>query len=184
MASNVAEGHVAGTAAAAGHAQHAVFPPFDTTHFASQIIWVALTFTVLYFLMSKIALPRVAGILSARKEAIEADLQRAAKLQEDATAAAAEHEKTLVDAKANAQALGREAHAQAAAEAEARRAKLEAELGAKLADAEKQIADKKTAAMANVDNIAVDAAHAILQHITGKKADAKAVAAAVKAAKA
>lgn len=184
MATQGAEGHAAGTEVPAGPAHEDVFPPFDSTYFAPQIIWLALIFGLLYLLMSKLALPRVAGILSTRKQTIGDDLAAATKAQQDAAAAAAAHEKTLAEAKGKAQALGQQAHAEAAATAEARRGQLEAELGAKLSEAEMKIAGTKAAAMANVEGIAVDVAHAILQHVTGRQADPKAVAAAVAAAKA
>jgi F-type H+-transporting ATPase subunit b len=184
MASQAAEGHVAGTEVPSSHAHADVFPPFDTNFFAPQIVWLAITFGLLYLLMSKIALPRVAGIISTRKQAIDRDLAAAAEAQEKASAAAAAHEKTLANAKARAQALGQQAHAEAAAAAGSRRDQLEAELAGKLQDAEKQIGDKKAAAMANVESIAIEATHAILQQITGKSAEPDAVAAAVAAAKA
>ncbi|MCW2317746.1 F-type H+-transporting ATPase subunit b [Rhodoblastus acidophilus] len=184
MATQGAEGHAAGTEVPAGPAHEDVFPPFDSTYFAPQLIWLALIFGTLYLLMSKVALPRVAGIFSTRKQAIADDLAAARKAQEDAAAAAAAHEKTLAGAKAKAQALGQQAHAEAAAAADASRGKLEAELGAKLTEAETKIAETKTAAMANVDAIAVEVAHAILQRITGRAADPKAVVDAVAAAKA
>jgi F-type H+-transporting ATPase subunit b len=135
MATQGAEGHAAGTEVPAGHAHEDVFPPFDSTYFAPQLIWLALIFGCLYLLMSKVALPRVAGILSTRKQTIGDDLAAANKAQQDAAAAAAAHEATLAAAKTKAQALGQAAHAEAAKAAEASRAKLEAELGAKLAEA-------------------------------------------------
>jgi len=181
MATQGAEGHAAGTEVPAGHAHEDVFPPFDSTYFAPQLIWLALIFGCLYILMAKVALPRVAGILSNRKQTISDDLEAANKAQQDAAAAAAAHEATLAEAKAKAQALGQQAHAEAAAAAEASRGKLEAELGAKLTEAEKKIAETKTAAMANVDGIAAEVAQAILHHVTGKPADASAVAAAIAA---
>jgi F-type H+-transporting ATPase subunit b len=184
MATQGAEGQAAGTEVPAGPAHEDVFPPFDSTYFAPQLIWLALIFGALYLLMSKIALPRVAGILSTRKQTISDDLAAANKAQQDAAAAAAAHEKTLAEAKAKGQALGQQAHAEAAAAAEASRAKLEAELGAKLAEAEQKIAETKAAAMANVDGIAVEVAQAILQHVTGAPADPRAVASAVAAVKA
>ena len=107
------EGHQAGTEVPGGPAQEGgSFPPFDPNNFAAELIWLAITFGAIYLLMSKIALPRVAKILAARKDKIDSDLATAAKAQEDAAAAAAAHEKTLADAKVKAQDLGNAAHAE------------------------------------------------------------------------
>ncbi len=182
MAQDVAEHH-AGTQVP-GTAPEGAFPPFDPAPFASELVWLAITFGALYALMSKLALPRVTGILAARKDKIDSDLAAASKAQDDAAAAAAAHEKTLAEAKAKAQALGQATQADMASQADARRAALEADLNGKLAAAEAQIATTKAAAMANVDSIAADAAHAILQHITGQPADPAAVSAALAALKA
>jgi F-type H+-transporting ATPase subunit b len=178
------EGHHAGTEVPGNPAQEGAFPPFDPANFSSELIWLVITFGALYLLMSKLALPRVATILAARKDKIDSDLASAAKAQDEAAAAAALHEKTLADAKAKAQAVGQAAHAELTAQADARRHALEDDLNAKLATAEAQIAATKVAAMANVDSIATETAQAIVQHITGQPADAAAVAAAVAAAKA
>jgi F-type H+-transporting ATPase subunit b len=178
------EGHQAGTEVPGGPAHEGgTFPPFDSNNFAAELIWLTITFGLIYLLMSKIALPRVANILAARKNKIDSDLAAAAKAQDDAAAAAAAHEKTLAEAKVKAQALGQAAHAESSAQADARRHALEADLNAKLAAAEAQIATTKTAAMANVDGIAIETAQAILQHLTGQPADASTVAAAVAAQK-
>ncbi len=183
MAHDAAEHH-AGTEVPGGPAHEGgAFPPFDPAHFTSELVWLAITFGALYGLMSKVALPRVANILAARKDKIDSDLATASKAQDEAAAAAAAHEKTLADAKAKAQGVGQAAQADMSAQADARRAALEAELNAKLAEAEAQIAATKTAAMANVSSIATDAAHAILQQITGKPADPAAVTAAIAALK-
>ncbi len=179
-----AEAHHAGTEVPGGPAHEGAFPPFDPVNFTGELVWLAITFGALYLLMSKVALPRVGNILATRKDKINSDLASAAKAQDEAAAAAAAHEKTLADAKAKAQGVGQAAHADLTAQADARRQALEADLNAKMAEAETQIAATKTAAMANVDSIATDAAHAILQHITGQPADANAVASALAALKA
>lgn len=178
------EGHQAGTEVPGGPHEGGAFPPFDPNNFAAELIWLAITFGAIYFLMSKIALPRVGKILAARKDKIDSDLAAAQKAQDDAAAAAAAHEKTLAEAKAKAQAVGQAAHAEAGKQADARRAALEADLNGKLAAAEAQISATKTAAMGNVDAIAAETAQAILAHITGKPADAAAVSAAIAANKA
>ena len=165
------------------HAGH-TFPPFDTATFSSTLIWLAITFGLLYYLMSKIALPRVENILHMRAAKITADLKEAHQAREKSEKAAAEHDKTIAAAKAKAQALAQQTQTQINAENDAKRHALETQLNGRLADAEKQIVETKAKAMANVESIAADAAGAIVERITGRPADAKAVAAAVADAKA
>ena len=171
----------AGTEAPGGGHENA-FPPFDATHFASQFVWLAITFGLLYLLMSRVALPRVANILKDRGDRVAADVDAARAAQEKAEAARVEHDRTLAEAKARAQAVGQEAHQQLAAETDAKRKALESDLNAKLAVADAQIADMKTKAMANVESIARDAAMAIVEQITGKAADPEKIAAALASA--
>jgi len=45
----------------------APFPPFQRETFASQLVWLAIAFVVLYALVAKFALPRVGGIFAARR---------------------------------------------------------------------------------------------------------------------
>lgn len=180
MASNT----TATTEAHGGAGDHGgAFPPFDSTHFASQLVWLAITFGLLYVLMSRVALPRVGRILENRAGKIAGDLAAARAAQAQAEEAQVAHEKTLAEAKAKAQELGQEAHRGLAAETETRRKALEGELNAKLAAADSKIAATKAKAMANVDSIATDAAAAIVEQLTGRKADAGKIAAAVAGAK-
>ena len=150
----------------AGH-QANVFPPFDAHNFLPQLIWLAIIFGLLYVLMSRIALPRVANILEARRARIARDLDDARAMQDQAQAASAAYDKTLADAKARAQGLAQQTHDKLHAEAEAKRHALEDELNGKLAAAEKQIGETRDRAMSSVAGIARGAAAAIVQHITG-----------------
>ncbi len=150
----------------AGH-EKGPFPPFQKEHFASQLVWLVLSFVVLYALLWKFVLPRVASILTARRARIESDLAEAARAKAESEAALARYEKSLADARANAQTIAAKTHQELAARSETRRKELEAGLAAKLADAEKQIGATKTAAMKNVRGIAIDAAGAIVERLTG-----------------
>ncbi|MFZ0557776.1 MAG: F0F1 ATP synthase subunit B' [Methylovirgula sp.] len=155
------------------------FPPFDAANFSSIFIWLVLSFGLLYLLMSRAALPRVKNILHARQSKINGDIGEASRKRAQADRASAEYQKTLADARGNAQSLAQETYARLAAEAEAKRHALEAELAAKLSASEAQIEATKAKAMSNVGQIAHDAAAAIVEHITGKPAEAKTIAAAV-----
>jgi F-type H+-transporting ATPase subunit b len=157
------------------------FPPFDSSTFPSQLVSLAVAFVVLYIIVSRFAVPRVGGIIEARHNAIEGNLAEAQKLRDQSDAALKAYEGELAAARSRAQAIGNETREKLNASAEAERKALEAKLAGKLADAEKQIAATRTAAMRNVKSIAADAAGAIVQRLTGTTPDAATVDKAVDA---
>ncbi|MGH6852156.1 MAG: F0F1 ATP synthase subunit B' [Methylocella sp.] len=180
MASIQQQGPVAGTGTAAGGGRgETSFPPFDMANFTAMLIWLALSFGLLYLLMAKIALPRVESILHTRAQKITNDIAEANALRAQSDEAAAALDKTIADARAMVVALAQETHARLAAEAESNRLALEAELNARLAASEMQILEMKAKAMGNVEAIAGEAAAAIVQRITGKPADPTAIARAI-----
>jgi F-type H+-transporting ATPase subunit b len=143
------------------------FPPFDPTWYASTVFWLLVTFGIVYYLMSKIALPRVSGILATREGKIDGDLKAAAAMQEKAKAAGEAYEKLLADAKAGAQATAQKAKDAAATVAETKRKSVEAETAAKIAKSEAGIMTARDKAMTNVAGIAADTAADIVRRITG-----------------
>ena len=155
------------------------FPPFDKETFASQLVWLVITFVALYLLMSKIALPRVGGILENRRGKVAADLVEAQRLKQQSEDAIAAYEKALAEARANAQAIASKTRDKLMADADARRKTLEAKLNERLAEAEKSIDATRKAAMANVKGIAVETASAIVERLIGAKPQDNAVDAAV-----
>jgi F-type H+-transporting ATPase subunit b len=146
-------------------AGHNAFPPFQRENFPSQLVWLAVSFVLLYVLMAKVALPRIAAIFADREKRIDA--------------ANAAYEKALADARVRAQAIAAETREQQAAAAEATNKRLEAQLHERLAAAEQSIAATRTAAMANVGAIAADTASAIVERLIGKAPAAHEVAAAL-----
>lgn len=148
-------------------AEHAVFPPFDATTFTSQLFWLAITFVILYWLMGKVIIPRISGILAARASRIAADLGTAEKAKADAEAAVAGYEKQLATARANANAIAETARNDAKKAAAAERASIEAGLAQRLSEAEVRIGDIKSKALAEVGAIAGDATDAIVKALSG-----------------
>lgn len=160
-----------------GH--HGAFPPFEASTFASQILWLAISFGALYFLMSRIALPRVASILEVRSDRIASDLAEAQRFKTESEQAIAAYETSLAEARSKAQKIAGETRDKVNAEADTQKKAIEADLAARLAKAEQQIADTKTKALSNVRAIAVEAASDIVAQLLGDKPDAKDVEAAV-----
>ena len=170
----------AGTQAPGG--VKAPFPPFNPDTFGSQLFWLAICFVVLYVLLSRLVLPRVASIFAARRGRIEGDLEAARRLTAESQAAIEAYEKALAEARAKAQAIAGATRAEFSARAEETKKRLEAELAAKLARAELQIETTKKAAMANVRGIAADAASEIVKRLTGEAPGKQSLERAVDAA--
>jgi F-type H+-transporting ATPase subunit b len=167
------------TSTAAPGGEPVTFPPFNTETFPSQLVWLVLTFVLLYAVMAKWALPRVGRVIDNRQKRIAGDIEEAGRLKSESDAALAAYEKALADARGRAQTIANETHAKAAADAQAARQKIEDALNVKMAEAEKTIAAAKTAAMANVRSVAKDAAGAIVERLIGAAPSDKAVADAV-----
>ncbi|MDQ4134954.1 MAG: F0F1 ATP synthase subunit B' [Pseudomonadota bacterium] len=168
----------AGTEAHGG-AQDVGFPPFATETFGGQLLWLAITFGLLYFLMSRFVLPQLSGIIEDRRQTIAGDLDEAAAMKTRAEEAGTAYEKSLAEARARAQALAQETRAKLSAESEARRKALEADLAERLAQAEATIATRKTEAMSNVRAIAAETAAAIVERLTGRAPSPQAIEAAL-----
>jgi F-type H+-transporting ATPase subunit b len=155
---------------AAGAAEHGnAFPPFDATTFPSQLLWLAITFGLLYYLMAKVALPRIAGILEDRRDRIATDLDMSERLKGESEDALAGYEKALAEARGKAFEIAEAARDAAKAAADAETAETEADLARKLEGAEARIADIKSKALAEVGGIAHDVTGAIVASLTEAK---------------
>ncbi|QGM47704.1 ATPase [Methylocystis heyeri] len=168
----------AGTLAHGGAHEGGAFPPFETANFEHQLVWLVLVFGLLYVLMSRIALPRIAGILAHRENTIGSNLDAARELQAKAHAADAQNNATLRAKKEEAQAIGREGQEKIGAEVGALRANAEKKFAEELAAAESRIAAEKAEALSHVESLAKDAAAAIIAKLTGAHVDANVIAAA------
>ena len=171
---NAAAGHAADAASAPG------MPQLDFSNWGNQIFWLLVTLVVIYFVLSRIALPRIAAVLAERQGTITNDIAAAEELKAKAAEAEEAYNKALVDARAEAQRIVAEAKAEIQADLDAASAKADAEIAAKAAESEKAIAEIRAGAVDSIREVATDTANEIVSALGGK-ADAKAVTAAVEA---
>ena len=164
-----------------GHGAKASFPPFEPSTFAPQLIWLAIVFTALYVLMSRVALPRIAEVVEGRAERIARDLEAAQKLKGETDKALAAYEKAHADARAKASGIAKETRDRLQADTDKERARVDKETAAKIADAEARIAGTKAKALASVNDIAADVAGTIVSALTGHSATADEIKSAVAA---
>lgn len=148
-----------------GHSK--VFPPFDTTTFPSQLLWLSLTFGLLYLLSSKVLLPRIGSIFEARRRRITSDLDAAQQLKAETETAITSYEKALREARERAQAIAEEMRGKIKLEMDAHRGRVEADLSSKILEAEKKISASRDKVMGEVETIAAEAAEAIVEQLIG-----------------
>ena len=167
-----------GPALAADEHGSAGMPQFDVTRFPSQIFWLVVSFAVLYFLMAKLVLPRIGGIVESRDAKIQADLDAAQKANDAARAAAQEQEKALSTARGQASQLVREAAEAAAAQTSAKMHEIADRLAGEITAAERRIGEQRSQALTGLAGMSAEIASAVLTRLVGS-ADAGAVAQAV-----
>ncbi len=156
-----------GEAAGAGGEASGGMPQLDPTSFPGQIFWLIIAFALLYWLLAKRALPRVADILETRQDRIAADLDRAQSLRQEAEEAMARHEQLVADAQARARAELDAAHARIQAEATRQESELEGSLQRRLAEADQRIAAAREEALKALEEVARDAARDAVGRLVG-----------------
>ena len=168
-------------AADAGHAaQSAGMPQLDVSTFGNQIFWLLVTLAVLYWVLSKVALPRIDAIISDRQGAITGDLMQAEEFKKKAKDAEAAYGKALADARTEAGKIVAAQKAEIQKELDAAIAKADAEISARTGESEKRIAAIRDSATADARSVAREVT-AELVRAFGGKADEAAIDAAVDA---
>src|SRR6185437_2974818 len=154
-------------------------PQLDLATFPTQLIWLAITFLVLYLVMRAVGLPRVGGVIAARRGRIEGDLEKAAQMKNEAEAVIAAYEKALAEARMQAQITLRETTEHLNARAAARQHEVVAQLNRETQAAERRIAEAKAQALGSLREIAIEATREAAQKLTGAALDGARAAGAV-----
>jgi F-type H+-transporting ATPase subunit b len=168
--------------ATSAHAEGGM-PQLDFHDFAPQIVWLVISFVVLYFVMSKLAVPAISGTLEKRQGKIQADLDAAEKASEETRALVAAYDKRLADAREQARRAQREQAEADSAAAGQRLAELGQKLGARIDEAEKRIAGQRAQVMEGIEQMATDIAADVYGKLAGQPADRAALGSRVAALK-
>jgi F-type H+-transporting ATPase subunit b len=142
-------------------------PQLNPLDWAPQLIWLLITFGVLYLLMVYVALPRIGAVIDARADRIAKDLAQAEMFRRETEEAIAAYEQALAEAKQKAHAIIEEGRAKLKAETAEQRAGLERDLAKKSAEAEARITEAKNSAMREVNTVAADVAADIVRRLIG-----------------
>jgi F-type H+-transporting ATPase subunit b len=162
--------------------QAAGFPPFKTETFPSQIFWLVVCFAFLFVVLWRSAGPRINGVITSRRNAINADIAAADAARGNAEAASAAYQTALAGARARAQSLAEDNRQKLNAEIAKAKADAEAEAHRAMADADARIAATRVEAQGHMIKAAEEAAIAIVARLTGETVAPADAARAVKEA--
>ena len=126
-------------------------PQLDVSTYASQLLWLVLTFVPLYLIVYKVVLPRISDVLEARQDKIDDDLKKAAARRDEAETVLAEYERFQADAHAKGQESIRAVQEEIKADAVRRNQELSDKLAEQTAAAEQRIHAAKAEALANLN---------------------------------
>lgn len=157
-------------------------PQLDVHTYLPQVVWLVITFTALFLIMWRLAVPRIADVLEARQKRIDDNLDKAAESKKEAEEALEAYEKAIADAREEARGATAEAMAAVAAETAEREAALAEELSRLIADSEADIRAAIDAALENVGDVAREVAVIALERLTGKAPGDKDIAKALERA--
>ena len=156
-------------------------PQFDPAVWVPQLVWLAITFFILYLLMSRVALPRVSEVLEEREVRIKESLRKAERLKLSAEDAIAAYEKTIADVRAKAAEEVHIAREAAAAESAKRNAELSERLAGQISAAEERIHQAREAAIAGLRDVAIVVSGAALERLIGQHVEEGTLTSAVDA---
>lgn len=142
----------------------------------NQIFWLVVTLVVIFLILNRIAIPRIAAVLAERSGAITNDIAAAEELKKRAQDAEEAYNKALADARAEAQAISQSMREEIKADIDKAMADADAKIAAKTAESEAKINEIRDTALENVEAVAKDTAGALVgalgQSVEQSKIDA------------
>jgi len=154
-------------------------PQLDISTFASQLFWLLSSFVILYVVISRVAAPKIGGVIQDRANRIKGDLETAAKAKRDSEAAIAGYDKALADARARGLKISNELRTTVQTEINAKNDVASKQLAADTAKAEAGIASMRKSAMAKVGDVARESVADIVTKLTGEAANTNDIDAAI-----
>jgi len=157
-------------------------PQFDPSTFASQLFWLFVMFVALYWVISRIAVPRIGEVLEQRARVIQDDLDRAQQLKTETDRAVAAYDKAMADARGQAYEHMKAIQADMKAIADQRTAAVADEVNQQIVAAEMRINAAKQTALDSIKGVAAETARDVVAKLAGLSPDAGAVESAVASA--
>jgi F-type H+-transporting ATPase subunit b len=142
-------------------------PQLDTEFWISQIFWLAITFSILFVLLSKFILPKISANLETRKSLILENISTAEKRREESESKIKEYNEIIKKSKNEAKNLMNQAKKKLMKDINQKKEMLEKDLTNEIQKVEIEIQEFRNKAPEKINKIAVETSTDLLQQLIG-----------------
>ena len=160
-------------------AESSGMPQLNPEFWISQIFWLILTFGILYFVLSKLILPKISKNLEIRKSQIQDNIEAAEKQREESEKKIAEYEKIIHDSKNEAKNYFKQAKEKILKDINIKKDILDKELNEEIEKAESEIQEFTGRAPEKINKIAIETSADLLQQLIGAEVNSSSISAIV-----
>jgi len=147
--------------------------------YASQLFWLVVVFAFIYFGIGRAMLPKIQRTVDDRDARIRSDIAAAETARFEADAAESVYQTKLAESRGKALSAVTAAKSQANAFTEARVRSADLELAERISHAERTLAEARAKAVAQIEQVAIEATQEITQKVAGLAVDRTAATTAV-----
>ena len=154
-------------------------PQLNPEFWVSQIVWLILTFGILYIVLSKLILPKISDNLESRKSQILENIEMAETQREESEKKLKEFEKIIIESKLEAKNYFNEARQKILNDINSKRAALEKDIDEEISAAEQEVNNLKNTSSEKIKNIAIETSSELIKRLIGEEANNSSVSAIV-----
>ena len=154
-------------------------PQLNPEFWVSQIVWLVLTFGILYVVLSKLILPKISENLESRKSQILENIETAEMQKEESEKKVKEFEKIILESKIEAKNYFNEARQKILDDINKKRASLEKDIDDEINAAEQEINNLKINSSEKIKNIAVETSSELIKQLIGEETNNSSITAIV-----
>ena len=164
---------------AASAAEKAGMPQLDTKFWFSQFFWLTITFSILFFLLSKFILPKISANLEIRKSQILENISEAEEKREESEIKIKEFEEIVEKSKNESKIFLKQAKEKITKNISIKKEALEKELSEEIQKIEVEIQELRSKAPEKINKIAMETSADLLQQLIGVDVNSSSISAIV-----
>ena len=146
-------------------------PQLNPEFWVSQIVWLVLTFGILYIVLSKLILPKISDNLESRKSQILENIETTETQREESEKKLKEFEKIILESKLEAKNYFNEARQKILEDINNKRVALEKDIDNEISATEQEVNNLKITSSEKIKKIAIETSSELIKQLIGEEAN-------------